>query len=446
MSHPRTRNRESVELPSTSTFVPNAKGAKLYGWVESQRTHGLSFSSTETVSDVVTPNYKARVAKGEIFNNPFSYAKNKLDSSGAGFMTIINNDPGHPKNNGAGYSLYGNVTDRIMDGQSVSFDHDITPSLRSTIDLQQECVSKIDSSDFAFGEDALEVRETYKFLRTTLALVKNPLKEVERMARKIEGVKAKKYEYLNKRSRIKIARMDVYEGQKTALLNAEIARNAALAASSAYLQYRFAVTPLVRSVQDALEAYKKPPSAIKVRSFARSSDKVVHNSSKEVMVGKFRVLQTVKIEARRKANIMYTIKNPIHDFYFQLGLRKKDILPTLWAVWPLSFMVDRVFNISAALKGVMALGDPNLEILAASVSTKYVETTVTQVVGYESTTAVASGVGDKVTKTKVTYNRQVWHPNAFNTVPQVLPGGLVDSVTNVADLAALTFSRIVKTK
>lgn len=144
---------------------------------------------------------------------------------------------------------------------------------------------------------------------------------------------------------------------------------------------------------------------------------------------------------------MYELKSSDHGIRFQLGLRNKDIIPTLWAVVPLSFMVDRMFDISSALKGLSALSDMRIDLLACSTSVKTIATTETQVVAAK-TTLYPDGKpqytreisGNKTISQNVSYRRKLWAPNPFDLVPQLHVGSLVEDLTGAADVFAIAYS------
>ena len=145
-----------------------------------------------------------------------------------------------------------------------------------------------------------------------------------------------------------------------------------------------------------------------------------------------------RIDDLYKATILYEVSNPLEDWKFQLGLRVKDIPSTTWQLLPLSFMVDRLYNISNVIKGAINFLDPQLSFLAASVTrrtTKYSSFTVTDQVNQTWLTALTP---DTWTRSRFRYERTVWNPRPIDVLTTSLDvRGLVNSISKTADLIAL---------
>lgn len=151
----------------------------------------------------------------------------------------------------------------------------------------------------------------------------------------------------------------------------------AKAIAEVWLTYRFAVTPLVRSTMDLIEYFDsnfkptRPPrqvarGIVKTRHYHAYDHELVYIAPSDV--------DTIHVVEKRtgttRAYIVYTIDNPVADWRFHLGLRTSDIPHTLWQLLPYSFMIDRMVDISKAVKALTNLANPGLHILAAGVVDK----------------------------------------------------------------------------
>lgn len=415
MSTPRTRSRGSA--PSIRGLATGLNYGFTPGYVNNppkQETAvaGLTSSHSEVISDVVTPNFKKRIASGEVINNPCSYYKTERESPGGGHVFGTESRT-NPTSLGS-FEWNGFVTDLYLDAWGANLVYDKTDSLSlSKMDvLKQQAIARIDSSEFAFGEDALEIKETYKFLALTIGAIKRPSEALYKVSRHFK----RKY------------KSNVIRGL-----------NHTEALASAYLQYRFAITPLVKSIVDIVSAYSTPPKPKAKRLHARAKDSEVFGYTTTGVNDKIVVKKTIAVSRDERCQIMYEVKNPVYDFKHRLGLRGKDIPHTLWAIAPLSFMVDRAVDVTSFIKGVTNLSDPSIKILAASTSTKVTDYQSTKLVDiiFEANKRTWSVSGDEIVVSTVAFTRAPWAPTFTDTIPGFRPEGLVSDCTTVTDLLAL---------
>lgn len=367
-----------------------------------------SWIRNESITDVVTPNFKVRQAAGEIFNNPFSYSKLTRDSTPGSFVTTVIGDSTVSDTWSGDLAVLAISQPIVYNESPVANRGSHIPSVKLS------AISNMDKPDYNFGEDSLEIRETFATLRQGLLLLKNPLKEVRAIAERMKKASNRNRRVLN---------MNNFD-----------------AVNSAYLQYRFALSPLMRSVMDGLEAMEKDISKLQPRYYSRAKKIVsdTHVSSGQASFAT--VKRTIKTDRTTRATIMYQVFNAEHDWRFQLGFRNKDIIPTLWAVAPRSFMVDRVIDISRSLTAMINLADSDIRILAASVSTKTVVTTKYEVKTLSRAPYIRSGTVGDVTDTNVSYTRDPWKPQFFDAIPELTPSNLVSDLTNTADLFAIMYT------
>lgn len=142
------------------------------------------------------------------------------------------------------------------------------------------------------------------------------------------------------------------------------------------------------------------------------------------------------------AYIRYRVNNPQYDWRWRYGLRNKDIPASFWAVMPLSFMVDRVFDVSSMIQAVTNLSDPSVQILGAGHTIKRTETYIRQHTSSTANTSTYprltySGKGPRVVDTVFTMTRSSFTPQFGNVVPSFNPKGLIADFTKSVDLVAL---------
>lgn len=365
---------------------------------------------TETMDDVVTPRYREVIAAGGIVNNPCVYESSKKEFNGSAnqlWKQIAS--PYHEYVfGGQGYSSFrwANV--------DTSGSEDIYVEMPSGIKTRAKllALSNIDKTPYAFGEDLGEIGETIRFLKSPFSSMLSMTKDWTRQKKRI--VKRK---------------------------NTSVRRKAELL-SDAFLEFQFAFSPLLRSTYDLVEASqvavadKRPDERYSARGFARDTNS---NQVSETFSG-YTFERTIFQEWEGHATILYTVSNPATGWRAKYGLRAKDFPLTLWQIAPLSFMVDRVIDISSAVSAVMNLGDPSVKIVTGSYRYKsYEQRTLcnTQAVytGWNIT-----GSGDTEMRENFTYNRAPWTPGLSDAVPNVTPGYIVSDILKITELGALILS------
>jgi hypothetical protein len=285
-------------------------------------------------------------------------------------------------------------------------------------------LSQVDSTPYAFGEDLGEMRKTLEFLKNPLKSILGTTKSMQRDLRR---------DFKQKSPRTK----------KQA---AEYALNRAESMSDIYLSYRFGLSPLVRSAHDAIEALSYKISASPERRTARGFANWSHSRTGTGTVGSSGNTDTYSkgysIEKKWRASILYEVSNPSQKWQRDLGLRGKDLPHTLWQLMPYSFMVDRVVDVSSAIRGMANLVDPNVKILAASVVIKKDEQSWHQMTNRTTSGWHHEVTGEKVINKEFVYKRIVYRPSFADTLPPVNFGGLTDTATKLADLTAIIIKNL----
>jgi len=367
----------------------------------------LSSQSLRTFSDTVVKNYRMRIARGEVINNECDLWDLKEENPTSGTMHTVNNSSGWWQ------TFSGSVLDYIQDStDNYPKVEEVEPPIDTmTKETKLHALSKIDSTPYAFAEDLFEVSETVRFIRKPFQALHDMVSFHHR-----------------RRGRSKLRRKGVRQKVKET--------------ANAWTEYRFAAMPLIRSITDLTEAMLKPNEELPLRRSARGRRQVVTSGEKDSTLQYYTITAGLTYETDVRAHILYEWDNPIDEGWRRkYGLRTKDIPETLWNVVPLSFMVDRVINISQVISGLVNFLDPRLKILAASTTlrNKKVRTyTCSSASRSGWTYTVDSGTADR---TEFSYERKIWIPTVADLVPTVNPMGLIDDVQKIADLAAIIIQR-----
>lgn len=399
----RSRSRVLKPVVLTNTVQTDSHGA--YSVLPATVTQ----SSTQAMDDVVSHGFKRRIAEGEIINNPCSLVRRTRSNSGSGFIRGT-------KTSGPAYWYQqdGPVSETWLplypNGDVMFKDVDYDVASRSKL----LALANIDTSEYAFGEDIGELRETLRFLR-------NPVSSLHNLAREFRRTLTRK------------RRKD---------LNLSFAK----AHADVWLQYRFAFSPLIRSMMDLAEAYGKGPSDRATRLTARGFDSWKWSGGGAVTryngpiggTNNSNWLFNHDVEVEGHASILYEVSNPLADWRFHLGLRTKDVPYTLWQLLPYSFMVDRLVDISSSIRGLTNLADPDVTILSGSYREKKTERQSYQLTSISNPTWSHAVAGDVVTDEEFIYNRQPWTPSASDAIPGISLGNVFDSATKLADVIALS--------
>jgi len=416
-----SRHRERTVPGETKPYSLVVTGDPDYGDYTYESSYVDGFKD-EIMTDEVTPSYHARVRDGEVFSNPVNYecTSEVGEDTGATLHIQSTTDPG--------YYVDSENTNQTMfhldhfgrpAGASLN-DAPLLPISNLETPTKQRCLANVDSTPYEFFEDLAEIRETIQFL-------KNPLASLAQIGR-------------------------AYKYQKSHMNIRDIKRKAK-AYADLWNTYRFAAAPLVRSMLTALEAYNDREKALRPsRRTAHARDSARTGSTETQTAYAFGMQQMHhynKVSHRSAdvhASIYYEVTNPLDDWFFRLGLRLKDIPTTAWEIIPLSFMVDRLINIRAAIAGLVNLADPNVTILAGSYTVRqdnvHTLSLYSRTWPYGQYTATISNP-DFMKRTSYTWTRSTWLPSIADTIPAVTPGYLVSDVTKCLDLIALTISRFL---
>jgi hypothetical protein len=349
----------------------------------------------------VSPNYHKRIKAGEIINNDCHLVFTRRDSGGSGTLVETKiDDPGN-------WSIWTGPISEWLAGPLVPDDG--PSSTLSPNDVKLAALARMDATEYAFGEDIGEIGQTVKFL-------KNPIRSLTDLALKFEKTKRRK----------------IRNGATVAKATAD-----------SYATYQWAFKPLVRSASDLAEALNTQMMARQPRYSSRASLKREKTSGGDtVLIGTKYVYYRHTLTEEVKATVLYENHRNDNDTLKKYGLRLKDAPETAWQLFPLSFMVDRVVNISNVISAATNLLDADLRILAASTTQKLKRTTEYKLVDAVSAVTNVAVTGNLVQLEEFDYIRQVWSPSMSDIKPPITPGNLVKDVKSILDLTALITQRI----
>jgi len=390
------RTRRRIDIPqskNTSLFIDDV-------FVFDQKY--VSSTKTDVMTDVSSPFAKNIMRNGGIINNDMRFTRVETKVSGGGGMKYKTSPS--------------TLAVRSLVGSPTAFWLSNFPAmLAGSIPLQvkvdanalakQQAISRINKAPNGALEDIGEIRETLRFLRAPMSSLLRLSKSFSKKANK-------------KARREKLGRTKAF--------------------ADVWLEYRFAASPLIRSMEsiiDGIGRTRKKPEKI------RSSGFVGTNQDANDVFTSFQKtsIRSTSLNLSTRAGIRYSVSNPVGDVRFIYGLRARDVPETLWNLLPLSFMVDRVINISSSIQAFTNLVDPNVKILNGWITTKETKVQTAQLSDHSSLT-ILSLTADVHTRKSFEYRRLAWSPSILDTIAPINYSGLINSVTNIMDLGSLIVS------
>jgi len=424
----RERTMDEYSNLHTMTWWNNVDG----DFMSNERVHE---SGAKFCRDVVCPKYHTRIRKGEIINNECLITHDEYDAGKSD----------HFYRNDAKSTYYDTTWGSQTGGSYNARLLELNPSLTPTYDqpwpvskmiasAKLRALAAIDSTPYSFAEDLAELGSTFRYISDVGKKARKLTNEFDEFAIKFRNRKTK----------------HLWDPHNVTSLRPKLGWKSARNASELWLEYRFVMTPLVRSVADLLEAYNtrlvKRPERMTARGFEKSTwdESVTWTAS-----GAYNMESHFSGTSEVRAGILYTVSNSLEGFRFKYGLRNKDIPVTMWNIVPLSFMVDRVSNISNAIKSLTNLADPDIKINAAWVvdkTEKYDSHRCVSQTTTETPYVVTSGyvTGAPVTSKSFVYDRDVWIPTVADVIPGFDPKNLFSDISSTADVLALILTRLIK--
>jgi hypothetical protein len=380
-------------------------------------------SSWKEMDDVVVDNFHDRIAQGDVINNPCNFRAHtqvvsELSASFRQWQTATPSEVIVLES--------GNMTARQM-LISAPYLWDVntatSPTLDTASDAKAKALANVDSTPYEFFEDLLEIRETLRFLENPISGLLGVARAFKRKRRKLDFIKD--------------------------------ARKKAKAFADLWNQYRFAFAPLIRSIMTGMEAFEKFQDIERhTRRNAHGYSSSTRNRTDELSskVGgagtEYRYYWTKDCmrSVTSHASILYEVSNPLVDVPFALGLRLKDIPVVMWEIFPLSFLLDRLWNVKNLLSGLLNIADPTVTLLSGSLTdrtTAQHTITLWGMVHSYNFTQFRIDVPDYVEITDFYYDREIWNVEWEDIIPPLTPENVISDVTKLTDLLALTISRLL---
>lgn len=375
-----------------------------------QRTHVID-SYVKSCEDDVVPGFSKKIKRGQYINNPCVIVESTETVDGSGSITSTSGGTKFISSGDGSISKF-SLTAWAQGSPPVFFENTVDwPSIRSQMQLQ--ALSRIDKTPYGFMEDLGEIGETVRFLR-------NPTQSLFNLS---AAFKKRAY-------RDKIHKIKRWKKRADAL-------------SDLWLSYRFAASPLLRSIHDLMEALASKPQKLPAFRSARAYKKGTEREVKEwtfapYVPATFFYQGEASMEWRASAYIHYRDSNPVNDWKFKYGLRLKDVPETMWALCPYSFMVDRALNISQMVRAITNLSDPTLTILGGGTTVVINREQSWWLQSVSQSGYTTTVVPDKVRNTLFEYRREPWTPTFVDVIPSLTPRGLVKDISSIVDLLTLT--------
>jgi hypothetical protein len=414
-----TRFRSRVSQTITGPRVTVINGVTQSGY---QQANTL-FSESESFTDVVTPDFRKKMALGAIIMNPCSHVKTTVKNSGGGYFKFSRNtDPlstYREFSGGGSLSSFWRSINTAESSTLITFDAVSTTTAIAV--AQQKAIANIDSAPLELAEDAFSIRETARFL-------KSPMSSLDRLSKSFKKDVTKR---LNSDGNYR-------KGKRT--------KDRAAAIADVWTEYRFAFRPLVLTTDSLLGSL----AGHKARPTFQASHGTVEPIELKISDTEIRGATSSKYYWNRRgskkvevrATVLYTIANPLQDWRYLYGLRNKDLARTAYDLLPYSFMVDRVLDIGSSISGLANLLDPSISIVSGCVSVKSTERKEYNLFHCVIPNWTVVLVGDTDSTTTESYDRSLWQPTLSNILPSLTPGNVVRDLSSIADLAALVYQNL----
>jgi hypothetical protein len=307
-------------------------------------SYGLLSGVHQTTTDVVTPNFRSRIAKGEIINNPFHSVKKEYEvainvseykrKTSCGCSGTTQKRKSSQNFYGVG-SAEESLDDNLALKETIAFREELN-QLSTTVGTQ--ALANVVPAEMEGLVDMAEWKKTFRLVRHPLSGIQEYLKKVRRSRR-------------YKRS---------------------TARDLGTYVSNEWLRYRYGLTPLALSLQGALNASLAPRMSNRVTARSSQStswhtDEYTWNASH--LVWNKSIHYTGSVVGHCRAGILYDHDFTKNDLY---GLSMHQLPAAIWEVIPFSFIVDWFVNVESFIKAVTPKA--NVNTLATWTTTEIEET------------------------------------------------------------------------
>lgn len=375
-------------------------------------------------TDVEIRDFHKRVARGEVFINPFSsYQEQRyIDAPGWDFTRQVS----------GGYQCYR----ESGDGPLWLFEEECPKAWHANVAMDIPNLRRRAGTAAKANVNAPEVEGlvTLGELRESIELLRNPVKAITDYIRKdqrrLRKHLVREREFLANQGKTFAA---VKQLVRNGLNNPELK-----ALSSAYLTVRYGIMPAVREAQDIVTAIQslqhKVPERHTARGFVTESDTVTRNGPNgSFSKWNFTSTDTTTQEVEIRAGILYEVRTK--DTF---GMSISQIPAAAWNLVPLSFMTDWSWNVGNYLSAITPR--MGINVLGSWTVTRKVRTTeraytfvFTKSSDPEYTEIINPSGTETVMSRNVTRKRGVEVGLAYN--PKIAKIGL--SAAKIADSLAI---------
>lgn len=378
--------------------------------------------------DTVTPNFKGLQAQGVVIVNPMSHVKYDKFSDLSSNLSGRRLD-GLQSWTSTGAFLEGSVETWypiLVDGKPTGDWQDVQTMIER---VKLGAMANIDRTPYPMLEDLAEIGSTFKLLQSPMGEIKQLARNFEKAAqaathRKVVGSR----DYLD-------------------------------AVSKTWLSGRFAFGNILLSAMRLAEGIENFTPR-QTRQVARFKEAVNYDRSWRNKYGDSRIQLYENVtyrEARNfRAGIYYDISNPITTLPAAFGLRNKDVLPTIWAVMPGSWFLDRLVSVDKYIKAFQNLNDPGIRVLGGYITDYGSSSELKWVYGSDITDSnkvpsqgyTWAGRTDTAVRNYQWKHRYPWSPSVADVVSpsaaMVRGVSVPESVSSVADMASYAFRKLNK--
>lgn len=333
----RVRDRSFPKTGAYTGTQYNAAGSIIYG----PNTYSFSVVDADVMTDVVTPGYSRKSARGEVIISPMSKLRRPA-TFGLLNYTIERSDGVRGVYTGD-YDILGSYDPlsigKVVEAQSKSAGLAIT-----------DAYAAVGSPDVAVLTELVELKETLQFLYSPVKGMVTLTRRLRSHLNKVTAIEQRFAAKLAKWEKLPVrVRSKREKPIRPDLPVFKVGKFEATDVSSAWLAYRYGLMPLIYTFQDVEKLLKKRLEGFKPRATARGYDsrEVPIDEQSEVVETWGPASYTVRSETKgtvtvaARAGVLY---EPDFSLSSQLGIQWNRVPAALYEGIPLSFVSDWFHN------------------------------------------------------------------------------------------------------
>jgi len=410
----------NLELKSYGVVTGHATGGGTHLGVDVSRRYGIA-----------TPDARMKIARGDIIMTPYALTRT-VRSGGGGVYRAVG------KYNGVDntWSGPGSITFLVSSGDNYNPPALETCPTTALINLAKtRALSAVDKSQFAFMEDLTEMKQT-------LGMLRNPLKGAMGRIRQLEKAYASAGRRAHELKLKGIPLKKWFHSQEYEIIGAGLMQT--------YLEVKYSLAQVFYTairVSEDLQDRALVKAARKPNRFVAKGKSVWTTSRSDTVQGsdwQHYLERDVSVEAR--AGVIYSVRDPDsrEAWTWRYGIRAKDIVPNAWAVMRLSWLVDQFVNVGNSIRAVENFLDPDIHIAIGWVSVKQDTVSKITTLGLRPGHPMLANYnvefqGDTFTSSDTSFNRYVWVPTLYDTLPSYDPRS-IHNITTLFDSFAVAIS------